>query len=153
MFPNDSKQPNCYQCCPNERQGYQNAENTKREIFPAILTLSQIKQQESQTNKLIINKYTKDNNRYIIEYYIKHLIPITKKYKKRKTKRTNIQVDVKSTNRTTAPQLECIFQLIELINNYINIKIKQNKSVISNILRPYCTLIQMLFNHSKYVIS
>ena len=67
--------------------------------------LSQIKQQESQTNNLIINKYTKDNNRYIIEYYIKHLIPITKKYKKRKTKRTNIQVDVKSTNRTTTPQL------------------------------------------------
>ena len=37
-------------------------------------------------NKLIINKYTKDNNRYIIKYYIKHLIPIIKKYKKRKTK-------------------------------------------------------------------
>ena len=52
--------------------------------------LSQIKQQESQTNKLIINKYVKDNNRYIIEYYIKHLISITKKYKKKKIKRTNI---------------------------------------------------------------
>ena len=38
---------------------------------------------DPQTNKLINNKYTKDNNRYIIEYYINLLQKNTKKEKQK----------------------------------------------------------------------
>ena len=58
---------------------------------------------------------------------------------------------MKNTTDTNIPQLECIFQLLELVNKNINIKTKQNKNVISNILRPYSNL-TMLLNYSQYVI-
>src|SRR5271163_4740736 len=116
---------------------------------------SQIKQQGTNQSE---NRDTQMSIRYKFQYYIKNEIPITKRYKKRKIILTQTKFSIigKRVISMYAHLLYCLMNIICFLCYSVNKNVAQKEgkqSTVRAILRPYCTILKLIFEHRIFVLE
>src|SRR5271163_1086848 len=96
--------------------------------------------------------------RYKFQYYIKNEIPITKRYKKRKIMLTQTKFNIigKRVISMYAHILYCFMNIICFLCYSVNKNVAQKEgkqSIVRAILKPYCTILKLIFEHRIFVLE